>query len=497
MKKWILRILGGILVLILAVFVVAAALPVETDPFIVPEDSGAGSSTILPSFTGLQREFPSIIAPLDNPTTDAKIELGRLLFYDPILSTNNDLSCAHCHHPDAGFADGQVKALGAGGSGAGPERTGGVTLARNTPSLWNVAYVPALFWDGRADTLEDQTNSPLTHVDEMGSNPAEIRAELQALDDYQQLFSQAFAGSGEEVVTFENTQRALASFQRSLVTNSSPFDRYAAGQVEALTAQQRRGLNLFRSGATRCFECHAAPTFASETFRVVGVPSDDPGRGALTDSLPDGAFRVPTLRNVALSAPYMHDGSLATLEAVVQFYVDGGGRAFGNEEIDPFVRGFDLTEQEKADLVSFLYALTDERQLPQVPRNVPSGLPVVQRLNSPGRAIAADTNSVIGTGGQIDDRPSQTFTVQVGESIQAAVDQARSGDTVLIEYGIYHETVVVDLNDITIEGVPNADGDWPVLDGQEVLSDGIDFFGQQLRCGQATRSRLHRQWPSL
>ncbi|MCB8961577.1 MAG: right-handed parallel beta-helix repeat-containing protein [Ardenticatenales bacterium] len=484
MKRWILRILGGIGALLLALLVVAAALPVETDPFILPEDSGAGSRTILPSYTGLQREFPAINSPADNPTTEAKVALGRLLFYDPILSAENDISCAHCHHPDFGFSDGLPTGLGAGAAGAGPDRTGGFALNRNTPTLWNVAYAGSLFWDGRAASLEEQVVTPLTHPDEMAADPDSLVAELRAIDQYQQLFGQAFAGAGADAVTYENLQRALATFERSLLSNASPFDRYAAGQVEALTAQQRRGLNLFRSGATRCFECHSAPTFASDTFRVVGVPSDDPGRNGVSSDAPAGAFRVPTLRNIALTAPYMHDGSLATLEAVVEFYADGGGRAFGNEEIDPFVRGFALTEQEKADLVAFLYALTDERLLPSVPNSVPSGLPVVTRLDNPARALAAETNSVIGVGGELADRPAQTFTVAPGDSIQAAVDQARAGDTILIEYGIYHETVVVDLNDITIEGIPNDDGARPVLDGRGVLSDGIISSGSNFAVGK-------------
>src|SRR5690606_5276129 len=199
----------------------------------------------------------------------------------------------------------------------------------------------------------DQALVPLTHADEMGvGDTAAMAAELAANPEYVALFDAAFGG-GAAVITPENVAHALAAFQRTLISDDSPFDRYAAGDFDALTAQQRRGLTLFRSGATRCFECHGAPTFASDTFRVIGVPSDDPGRAGVTDDGVFGAFKVPTLRNIALSAPYMHDGSMATLEEVIDFYADGGGRANGFEQVDVFVNPFDLNEQERADLIAF------------------------------------------------------------------------------------------------------------------------------------------------
>src|SRR5690606_18827889 len=164
-----------------------------------------------------------------------------------------------------------------------------------------------------------------------------------------ELFEDAFPG---EAISTLNVQRALAAFERTLISNDSPFDAYAAGQLDALTASQRRGFALFRSAATRCFECHSAPTFANDTFRITGVADlsgqeHDPGRSAVGDA-PDGAFKVPTLRNIVLSAPYMHNGIFSTLEEVIDFYAGGGGRADGVQGVDPLIRPFELSAQEKA-----------------------------------------------------------------------------------------------------------------------------------------------------
>ena len=459
----------GILALLL---VIAAVTPEAADPPIDMANHGAGSSSVEPSYSGLQRAWPASNEPADNPTTPEKAALGKLLFFDPLLSENNDMACATCHQPDLGFGDGQPVANGPDGP-----------LTRNTPTLWNAAYVQKLFWDGRMDSLELQVNFPLTHPNEMGvSDIAALEAELRANPEYVALFDAAFGG-GEQAVTADNMARALAAFQRTLLSQNSPFDRYAAGDFDALTPQQRRGLALFRSGATRCFECHGAPTFASDTFRVVGVPGDDPGRAGVTPDGQQGAFKVPTLRNIALTAPYMHNGSLATLEDVVNFYADGGGHAFDVDNVDVFVNGFDMNDQERADLVAFLYALTDELQLPELPAALPSGLPVVSHVDNPARALALAQNS----GGESQTAAAHaatTITVQAGEPIQAAIDRARPGDTVLIPYGAYHETVAVDISDLTIEGIPNEQGEWPVMDGEFKLADGFVASGNNFALGK-------------
>lgn len=469
--KVLLGVVGVILALLVVGVVVAASLPITSDPFIPDEASGTGSIAVEPAYSGLQRAFPPLNQPDDNPTTPEKVELGRQLFFDPVLSADQSLACASCHHPDLGFSDGQPTATGRDAA----------TLARNTPTLWNVGFSQVLFWDGRETSLEGQVLTPLTHPEEMAADPAQLIAALSAIPAYQELFTAAF---GPDSLTLENVQRALAAFQRSLLSQNSPFDRYAAGEVDALTSQQRRGLALFRSGATRCFECHMPPTFALDTFRVVGVPGDDPGRAGIAPDGAEGAFKVPTLRNIALSAPYMHNGSLATLEEVVQFYADGGGRAHGQTNVDPFVNGFSLSAQEKADLVAFLHALTDESQLPAVPGVALSGLPTVARLDNPARAAAAQLNAPAATGG-VAARPPQTHTVAADETIQSVVDRARPGDTIFVPYRPepYHERVVIDISDLTFEGIPNAEGQYPLFDGQGVLSEAVIASGNNFTVG--------------
>ena len=232
------------------------------------------------------------------------------------------------------------------------QRVGGVALERNTPGLWNVGYASILFWDGREESLEEQSLVPLMHRDEMGATDSELLIdELAEIDSYADRFESAF----DNGLTIENVQRALAAFQRTLISDDSPFDRYAAGNVNALTPQQRRGLALFRSGATRCFECHAAPTFSTVSLRVVGVPDDDPGGGAVSDVVPDGAFKVPSLRNVALTAPYFHDGSAETLREAVS--------VMGSTQL-----GRTFTEEEVGQIEAFLESLTGEFPLVTFPR---------------------------------------------------------------------------------------------------------------------------------
>ncbi|HSM21268.1 MAG TPA: cytochrome c peroxidase, partial [Rubrivivax sp.] len=252
---------------------------------------------------------------------------------------------------------------------------------RNIPALWNVGYNRHLLWDGRIESLEAQAVAPLTLSNEMGETPEGIEAKLRAVPAYVALFDAAYGG-GEQAVTFTNVTRALAAFQRTLLSSNSPFDRFVAGDASALTPQEQRGLAIFFSPEAACAECHRPPTFAHETFRVVGMPSQDPGRAGVSPTGIQGAFKVPTLRNVALSAPYMHSGSLATLEDVVQFYARGAGRADGFPLVDPLLKGFELTVEDQADLLAFLRALTDESQLPAVPEQALSGLPTVPRIGN-------------------------------------------------------------------------------------------------------------------
>jgi cytochrome c peroxidase len=441
-----------------------AYLPAEEDTPIPLAEQGGGARQNDESVNGLQAPWPEL--PAVDPQQAA---LGRLLFYDPVLSANDERSCASCHHPDLGFSDGRALAQGAHDE----------DLRRNAPSLWNAAYATSLFWDGRADSLEDQMLIPLTASNEMGADVNTMLAQLQSITEYQQLFREAFGADG---ITLGNVTAAIVAFERTLVSQDSPFDRYAAGDFNALTPAQRRGFDVFRSAQTRCFECHAWPTFTHNTFHVLGVPDTDPSNPDLgqseTVNAPGGlrAFRTPGLRNVALSAPYMHNGAFDTLEAVVDFYAQGGGPAFGVDVVpDEKVRGFTLTEQQTGDLIQFLYALTDESDaLIAIPERVPSGLPVVTRMENPARTLVEHSTAAPFVSAEA--REPRTITVRTGERIQAGVDQAQPGDIVLVEPGVYHETVYVDVPGITIRGVVNGD-ERPWIDGRGVLSDGFNTTG--------------------
>lgn len=463
MKTWIKRIFLTLGLLALLGILYAAFAPLPFDELPAQENWGAGASGVLPAYSGLQREFPA----LNGETSPEKAELGRLLFFDPILSKNQDMSCATCHNPSLGFSDGLQTAKGSDGT----------FLARNTPTLWNVGYSTKLFWDGRAESLEEQMSAPLHAENEMGGNDAETIARLRAIPEYVELFDAAF---GNDSITMENVQSAIASFERTLISNNSPFDRYAAGQFDALTAQQRRGLNLFRSAATRCFECHAAPTFGSDDFFVTGVPDlegfpHDAGRAAIVSDGKDGAFKAPTLRNIALTGPYMHNGAFATLEEVVWFYADGGGRQYGLD-VDRHIIPIELSAQEHEDLVAFLYALTDESAMPDIPTAVPSGLPVVEQVPNLAREVAEQLNVEASESGAPAREP-KVLRVGPTETIQQAVDRSGPGDTIEVPYGIYRESVVLDWSDVKLIGIPNEKGEWPVLDGEGTRADGVIASG--------------------
>lgn len=462
MKKVLRFVLTALALALLALVTYAAFAPTLTDDPIPFAKEGGGARQARNATTGLQTAWAEL-----PPVNTEKAELGRLLFYDPVLSANDDTSCATCHHPDLGFGDALQVSRGAHGD-----------LRRNALSLWNVAYASPLFWDGRADTLEEQMLFPLTDPQEMGADLQAMVAELRAIADYDAQFSALYSDG----VTVDNVIDAIASFQRTLISNDSPFDRFAAGDFNALTPAQRRGFDIFRSAQTRCFECHAWQTFSHNTFHVLGVPDLDPTTPDLgqveVKNAPDAerGFRIPSLRNVALSAPYMHNGIFATLEEVVQFYADGGGRADGVPNVDEKIRGFPLTEQMKADLVAFMHALTHEpSDALRIPDSVPSGLPVVARQDNPARQAVANSTA---PKWEAETRTPRIITVKAGESIQAAVDSALPYDVVMIEPGVYRESVYVDMPNITIKGIVRGE-ERAWLDGENWRSDGFNTTGNQ------------------
>ncbi len=490
-RRW-LRILIVLLAVPIAGFVALGLWPAQADFAGDGDTAGVGKGG-----GGLVRQFPKMVLRADNPLAtspdDERVRLGRLLFFDPILSGANDVSCATCHHPDLGFTDARALSMGKGGHGIGPERTGGSVVRRGAPTIWNAAFNHKQFWDGRADDLEDQSKGPITSDIEMNENPETLVKELKDIPEYVGQFDAAFAGRDGSAVTLDNVQKAVAAFERTLTANNSPFDRFVRGELGALTPEQRRGFNLFRSGRTRCFECHGSPTFANRDFKIIGVPEVDgsqPDYGRFDVTKGEGnkyAFKVPTLRNVVLNAPYMHNGRFKNLEEVLDFYAGGGGPGMGFKEpkVDDKIHTYAITAEEKQDLIAFLYSLTDESNLPEFPDKVPSGLAVVPRLKNPARELVAKYN-VGSSREQIADRPPQTITVKAGELIQAAVDRARPGDVIEVMPGVYREEVKVDLDNITLRGVTSQNAletpraaeadqhhDRPVLDGDKKLGDGV------------------------
>lgn len=251
--------------------------------------------------------LPKVVkAPEDNSTTPAKVELGRKLFFDPRLSGDNSISCATCHRPDKAFADGLAVSNGAAEK----------PLTRNTQTCLNVGFFTSLFWDGRAGSLEEQALMPIESQAEMNQDLDELESELSSIPGYVGAFQTVFGRPPDR----QGIARALAAFQRTLVTEPSPFDRFLAGETEALSAEARRGLELFR-GDAGCIRCHNGPLLSDGKFYRLGVSYKDDGRAQVTGKKGDRyRFRTPSLRNIAETAPYMHDGSLATLEDVVLFY---------------------------------------------------------------------------------------------------------------------------------------------------------------------------------
>lgn len=286
----------------------------------------------------------TVPAPEGNETTPARVELGRLLFFDKRLSGNNTQSCATCHDPQQGWTESVARTKG----------STGVKLPRNTPTVLNSGFLASLFWDGRAASLEEQALGPLTAPDEMHQDLAELERELAAIAGYRTRFQQAYGTAP----TRESIARALAAFQRTLVTGPAPFDRFLAGETDALSEGARRGYELF-IGDAGCARCHAGPLLSDGKYHRLGVSFRDAGRGQVTDRAEDRArFRTPSLRNVAQTAPYMHNGSLKTLTDVVTFYYRGIPPVTpDNLPLDIRPRG-SQSFSEVTDLVEFLESLT-------------------------------------------------------------------------------------------------------------------------------------------
>lgn len=311
--------------------------------------------------------FPEMVVPADNPTTAEKVELGRLLFHDPVLSSDRQVACVTCHGQIWGFSDGLPRSIGIGGTGpAGTGRTGPTQTRRNSSTVWNAAYRQGLFWDGRAATLEDQVRFPMADATELGRSADEVAGELATIPAYVPLFAAAFPDEPAGV-TASQLVRAIAAFERTIVSDRAPYDRYVAGDTLALGESSRRGLVLFAE--LGCPSCHAPPLFESDRYEAAAselTATTDHGRAEVTGAPADERrFRVPTLRNLRDTAPYFHDGSVHELEDAVA--------------LEARLRARELAPTELADLAELLRkGLMDRAQEPLRPTEVPSGLPVPQ-----------------------------------------------------------------------------------------------------------------------
>jgi cytochrome c peroxidase len=295
--------------------------------------------------------FPNPNIPSQNPMTEEGVELGKKLFYDPILSGNNTLSCADCHFQESAFSDPVRFSVG----------IEGVEGEFNASSLINVAWNTSHFWDGRSASLEEQAFGPVTSFIELHSSSwKEVTDRLNQSSTYKLLFEKAF-----DIKTIDSLYvvRAIAQFERTLISGNSKYDQFVDNKV-SLSASELRGLEIFNTEKGDCFHCHSYPLFTSNDFHNNGIDMEGmlkDGRQAVTNDIYDkGKFKSPTLRNIELTSPYMHDGRFSTLEEVIEHYNFGGHESY---TIDPNMKkvgiGLGLNSQNKTDLISFLKTLTD------------------------------------------------------------------------------------------------------------------------------------------
>ncbi len=300
---------------------------------------------VIPDIGPLPTAIPQ---PSTNLNYAAKISLGKQLYFDGRLSKNNAVSCAFCHNPATGFADPKQTSVGVTG-----ERGG-----RQAPTVYNTAFNPFQFWDGRAGSLEEQAIGPIHNPIEMAETHENVVKKLNAIQGYREQF-QAVFGAG---VSIQGIGEAIAAYERTVISTNSAFDKFVLGDDTAMNESAQRGLSVFK-GKGRCIQCHNGSNFTDNRFHNTGVPQvgpqkEDLGRYYVTRHDHDkGAFKTPTLRSITETAPYMHDGAFQTLEEVIDFY-NAGGTA--NPQLSTLIKPLGLSSQEKTDLIEFLKALTGE-----------------------------------------------------------------------------------------------------------------------------------------
>jgi len=363
-------------------------------------DMGRGQGS-RPAFSALPQ---AVLAPSDNPSNPAKVALGRLLFWDPILSGNKDVACATCHHPQFGYAENLDISIGVNGIGLGSGRRFASPnsipfVKRNSQTILNIAfngissqgrYDPStapMFWDVRAQGLEAQALEPIKTLEEMRGHAYTqekavdaVVARLAAIPEYRALFTRAFGS--DQAIHADNLGKALAAFQRSILANDSPFDRYMRGDRGAMTGAQIRGMRQFER--VGCINCHSGPMFSDYQLHVLGVPDNRKLPESDSGVNHTYAFRTASLRNLAFTAPYMHSGVFNTLDDVLDFYDDAGrrpqNRNLRRNQLDPLLRRLDDVDDAEEDIIEFLNALSDESFDKTIPQRVPSDLPPGGRI---------------------------------------------------------------------------------------------------------------------
>ena len=348
------RTLIGLSVPPIVVAAVTAALVALTFP-----PNAAAIDTLTPVATRLAdfRRPTTIPFPPYNPFTPEKAALGRLLFFDPVMSASGTISCATCHNPGLSWGDGLPRAVGEARQ----------PLPWRSPTLLGMAWADAFGWDGKFPDLESVAFTPITGVANMGRSESDLLRDIAAIADYQRAFEVAMPGAG---ITRRSIELALGTYQRTLTPSESPFDRWVAGDERAISGTAKRGFDLF-TGRAGCAQCHSGWRLTDDSFHDIGTASGtNLGRGRLFPTSPAlrYAFKTPTLRDVAHRAPYMHDGSAATLSDVIVLYNRGG---IDRSNRDPLIRPLNLSADDSADLVAFLETLTGdpvEVPLPVLPR---------------------------------------------------------------------------------------------------------------------------------
>jgi len=311
-----------------------------------PVPEAAGDSAALATLKAQYERPETIPFPAGNPHSPAKVKLGKQLFFDQRLSGSDDTSCASCHIPALGWEDGERLT----------ESTGGGNLKRHTSTIWNRAWGRTFFWDGSARSLEDQALQPIKNPGEMNQAMPALMRELRDIPGYREGFRAAFPDAENPVITPERLAKAIATYERTVVQPQTPFDAWVAGDSDAVSTAAARGFRLF-NGKARCAECHTGWNFSSGAFHDIGLPSTgDRGRGAVLKlAAADHMFKVPTLRDIARRAPYMHDGSLPNLKAVLDHYQGGFVQ---RETLSADMQAIALTDREEAELIAFLRTLT-------------------------------------------------------------------------------------------------------------------------------------------